>query len=342
MKIPGLYQLELLFRKRLRPAFQKKPKYFLRAVILDLSHYCNARCPFCPRQILKPELKGFMSRKIFYNSMKQIEKIPSVTQITLAAEGEPLMHPDFDEFVDYIKSKGYFIAFPTNMALADKHFDAMMKCDSIMYSIEGSDKESYEKSRIGCPFEKTLENVKEFRKRVEERRAQGLHVPDTHINYIVTKEASPEEFLKLWQPYVDHIRIDPVMPVVNWNKNEKVIETVIGKNLRDKMLPTSPVEKKSCIQPFMLTVVKPNGKLGLCCSDYNIGLNFGTYKEIDRNFQHNENLNKIRTEFEAGAPIICSGCPQHIEVKRETLFEYLPKLRGIEEKYPNVKIYENR
>ncbi|NCB49131.1 MAG: radical SAM/SPASM domain-containing protein [Alphaproteobacteria bacterium] len=344
MKIPVLASLEKTLRHAIKGKKKAKNKgsVLLTNVILDISYYCNASCPFCPRQLLSPKISGFMSKEIFYTSMKQIEQMESVKIITLAAEGEPLMHPDFDEFVDYLKSKNYTVIFPTNMALAHKHFDAMMKCDEIMYSIEGDDKESYESSRINLNFEQVFENIKKFHELVEERRKKGLHTPNTSINFIVTKESRIKKFIELWHPFVDFLRIGPVGPVMNYNKKTKKIEPKANEKMEKILLPLGKNPVKFCTQPFNITVIKPDGKMGLCCSDFNIDINFGSYKNIKKDFYCNKNLNKIRKEFLNKKLTLCENCPQHLMITRKDYEKYLPELKNIEEKYKNVTVYALR
>lgn len=349
MKIYGLIHLERFIRKLFKR--DKKTKTLinqiekateLRTVILDISYYCNAECPFCPRQLLMPKLSGFMSKEIFYSTMKQIEKIPTVKTITLAAEGEPLMHPDFDEFVSYLKSKQFQVVFPTNMSLAHKHFDAMLKCDSIMFSVEGHNKETYEEMRKKLKFSTVFENIKTFHKLVEEKRKNGEHAPETSINFIVTKESKINEFIEMWEPYVDFIRIGPVGPVMDFDKKEKKIVPAFNHKMTEILLPLEENPIKFCCQPFNVTVIRPNGKLALCCSDYNIGLDLGNYKNLEKNFKKNKNLQRIRKEFLEHKLKVCENCPQHLMISRENYEKYLPELKNIEDRYKKVTVYALR
>lgn len=314
----------------------------LSTVIMDISGYCNARCPFCPRQVLKPELSGFMSDEIFYNSIEQIERIPTCRNITLAAEGEPLMHPHFDEYVRYLKSKNFIISLPTNMSLAHKHFDALLDCDNVMFSVEGWDKESYEKSRVNLNYETVVNNIHTFSELVKEQRKEGKHAPETSINLIVTKETKVVKFIEQWKDYADFIRIGPIGPNMDFDLETKAIKPAANDAMKEILLPLENNPVKYCIQPFALTVIKANGKMGLCCSDYNITLNFGDYRNIEKNFYTNTELRRIRREFLEKKLTTCNNCPQHLMITRAEYEKWLPDIKDIEKRYPNVTVYALR
>lgn len=317
----------------------KNPR--LRRVTIDISNECNALCPFCNRQVV-PEhpLKGLMKKEVFYNIMNQIEQIPSVSEINLMAYGEPMLHPCFDEFVNYIKSKNYELSFATNLSVAEKHFESMLKADNLMFSIEGHDKESYEKSRIRLIFERTYSNIVEFDKLVRKRRDENQHTPKREINYLVDKQSKVSEFIDLWGDFVDEIGIRPIFAPLQWNGSMFVQRTPIS--LKDNLLPLNkPIKNMFCSQPFSSLNIRANGKLALCCSDYDCDLNFGNWENLNNSFVNNENYQKVRSELRNNKLKICKGCFQNFEVNRDTLFQELPDIR----KYTNskkVKIYANR
>lgn len=338
MKIPILSDIERVIRRLIKgeknpfEGFMKSPdKYQLSFVCIDISNFCNSACPFCSRTMSEHKLSGFMKKEMFYDIMHQLEKIKTVQTISLGAWGEPMMHPDFDEFVDYIKQKGYHLLMPSNFSLAAKHFDALLKFDEITFSIEGHDKESYEFLRKNLNFETTYNNVVEFDRLVKEHRQKGLPTPTRTINYILSKKSDVKKFIALWEPYVDKINIGRIGGGMAWDNKNKQIEILSNNELSDIMLPVKRMEgKKYCAHPFCFSAIKPNGKIALCCSDYNFDLNLGDYKNIAKNFQKNRTLNKIRKEFEKGKLDICKNCDMWYCITKEELFKYFPELEEVE------------
>jgi organic radical activating enzyme len=326
MKVPVLYQIEAV------PI----------TVIIDICNSCNAKCPFCTRQLSETVRKDFMTKEMFYEIMEQVEKIPTINTISLAAWGEPLLHPNFDEFIDYIKSKRYTVTFPTNLSLAHKHFNAMLKTDHLMFSIEGFDKESYEKSRVDIDYNRIVWNITAFDKLIQKRNENGQKVPKRDLNFLLTKESKIEQFINLWGKYVDEIRVGPVLPMILWNKEMNSFKLHKNKDFEKTMLPCKNfVKNMFCQQPFNIVTVRANGNLALCCSDYDSEMDFGSYKNLWYDFMNNPNLNKIRQEFKTGKLNVCKNCFQNFEIPKDMLFEELPELK----KYENDKkvvIYTNR
>ena len=299
----------------------KRYKIRPKSVTIDISNRCNAQCPFCSRQI---------------------SEINTIKQICFAAFGEPLLHPDFDEFTDFVISKGYRLAYPTNMQLADKHFDFLLKATNIMFSIEGYDKETYEKSRVNLNFERTLNNIKEFDRLIREKRARKEKTPNREINCLITKESDIEKYFSLWGEVADIIRVGPILPVLiydnkaqlpvlKYNENEENITFKLEKNVKNMY----------CNQIFNNINIRANGELALCCSDYDFNTDFGTYKDLQNSFRNNKNFNKIRKEFKLHQLEYCKNCPQNFEIDLDELFKLKPELTSFQ-KDPKVIIYSNR
>lgn len=312
-------------------------------VTIDISNNCNASCPFCSRQLSEYSQNGFMQKELFYKIISQIKKYEDIKSIGLAAWGEPMLHPNFEEFVQYLHGDGYSIGFPSNLSLARKHFNSMLKASHIMFSIEGHDKESYEQSRVNLKFETVYNNVVEFDKIIKEKRKNGEKTPIREINYLLSKNSKPEEFIKLWGPYVDKIGIRPVLPAFGWDKETNHLKYYENNSFKNSLIPLDiKVENMQCHQPFKAIFVRANGKLALCCSDYDIQLDFGNSEELLNSYFENVNLNKIRNEFVTNKLDLCANCFQNSEISTDNLLTIFPELEQIEQNNKKVKIYANR
>lgn len=302
-------------------------------ITIEISGNCNAKCPFCPRQVFEMDLKGFMPKEIFYNIIKQIKQIPTIKTVSLAALGEPLLHPNFDEFVEYLTKLNYEVMFPTNMSLAHKHFHTLLKAKRIIYSIEGHDKESYEKLRRNLNFEQVYKNVKVLDELIKEKRSKEEHSPARLLNFIITKNSEIKTHIELWGDYVDAINIRPIGHPLKWDKNLKTFIPIEIEQMQDEIFPkVEKTEKTKCTQPFELIVIRPDGKLSLCCCDTGCDLDFGDYRNLKKSFFKNKNLNKVREEFRKNNIEICKNCTENFVVSKDTLIESLPELNGIENK----------
>lgn len=329
--------------KYFKKIFKKQSKFKIKpqTIIIDISYNCNAACPFCTRQMAAEKICGFMDKKMFYEIMKQVEKIKSIKCVCLAAWGEATMHPDFDEFVDYIKIKKYILSFPTNMSLAHKHFDSLLKADEIMISAEGYDKTTYENLRKNLNFEQTLSNVKKLDELIKEKRDRDEKTPNRTLNFLLTKSSNISGFLNTWEQYVDKIRIGPVLPLITWNNQEEIFSLISSEKLEDEILELKDkIENMYCNQIFNTIVVRYNGKLALCCSDYNSKIDLGNYKNLKQSYFKNKNLNKIRKEFKENNLVTCTNCFQNIGISKDELFKEFPELEIVNKN--KVTIYFNR
>lgn len=307
-------------------------------ITIDISGECNAKCPFCPRQILDQKSCGFMSKDIFYAIVKQIEEIKTIKIVSLAALGEPLLHPDFDEFVDYLHFKKYRIMFPTNMSLAHLHYETLLKATKIIYSIEGHNQESYERLRKNLSFNSVLKNVRDFDEIVRSDRESKKHTPARLLNFIVTKNSSIKEHLSTWGDYIDAVRIAPVGIPNVWDEKQQIFIPPELKEMQDEIISLKhKTIKNKCSQPFELITIRPDGKIALCCSDTGCSLDFGDYKNIKKSFFENKNLKKIRKELENDNIKVCKHCCENYELTKDDLADILPELNDIDSS--RIKVY---
>ena len=102
---------------------------------------------------------GNMSLELF----KDIFKEYTPTSIKLNWRGEPLINKNLVKMVSYAKSKGVTdVSFNTNGLLVTKDIlDGLVKAklDWIIFSIDASNKDTYEKIRVGGNWETLIKNI---------------------------------------------------------------------------------------------------------------------------------------------------------------------------------------
>jgi len=115
---------------------------------------CNLNCLHC-RGMVSPQLDG---EKI----LEVARQIPSLEPGWIIIEGgEPLLRQELFEVIEIIYKSGIKIYLISNGMLLDENIARRLaKFDvNLMISIDGADKESYEKIRRGASFEKLKESV---------------------------------------------------------------------------------------------------------------------------------------------------------------------------------------
>lgn len=72
-----------------------------RIYAIEISNKCNLKCNYCPHQIQKRE-KGFMTIENFKKSLELVKQLKQ-DRLTLHNFGEPLLHPQLEEFIKLAK-----------------------------------------------------------------------------------------------------------------------------------------------------------------------------------------------------------------------------------------------
>jgi len=85
-------------------------------VYIEITNSCNLRCEFCLPHHRKPRVMTFKEFKIILQKIK-----PYTNYIYLHVKGEPLLHPEFEQFVLYAFEQGFFINLTTNGTLLKKY-----------------------------------------------------------------------------------------------------------------------------------------------------------------------------------------------------------------------------
>ena len=87
-------------------------------VYIEITNVCNLNCSFCEPHNRK---NRYMNIDEFKNVLNKIKDYTEY--IYLHVKGEPLLHPNFDEFVKIAYDMGFKINLTTNATLLEKHLN---------------------------------------------------------------------------------------------------------------------------------------------------------------------------------------------------------------------------
>jgi MoaA/NifB/PqqE/SkfB family radical SAM enzyme len=173
----------------------------IKAIDIKLTDACNLNCIMCGQR----ERKEGIGVKNYINleSLKKfLTDMPDGLDVYLWG-GEPLIHPDIREIVDFFISKNAKITINTNGVLLDNHinFLAERNIDALVVSLDGL--HDVHDSIRGC--KKVFDKIKKsLLKYIEETR--NLNKKNVVINFTILKEnyLHMEEFcreIKKWDVY---------------------------------------------------------------------------------------------------------------------------------------------
>jgi len=132
-------------------------KYFI-----DPINICNLRCPLCPTG------RGLLARprgRMTLNDLKLVvdEIAPYAYRIELYNWGEPLLHPEIFEMIEYVSQRRITVGLSSNL----NHLDAQMAqklvesgLNQLVVSIDGATQESYAAYRRRGKLDDVLKNLK--------------------------------------------------------------------------------------------------------------------------------------------------------------------------------------
>ena len=150
-----------------------------RRLIFELTNSCNLNCITCGRNEA-----NFCETFFDITWLKKFDKILNIVEeVTLMGWGEPTIHPNFKEILQYLDNYPIRKYFCTNGMLLDKLFDDIFtyKVDIIAISLDGAFKETSEKIRRGSDFNHVINTLKRI---VHEKKRRGISYP--YMNFVMT------------------------------------------------------------------------------------------------------------------------------------------------------------
>lgn len=283
---------------------------------------CNLRCPECPsglRSFTRPT--GMLQSDLFRDVIDQLSA--SLSYLVFYFQGEPYLHPQFLELVQYASSKGIYTATSTNAHYLK--IDAARKTvssglDRLIISIDGTTQETYQAYRVGGQLEKVIEGTKNI---VQVRNELKAKTPHVIFQFLVVKpnEHQISDVFKL----ADELGVDEVLL-----KSAQIYDYKFGSDLipmndryaRYRKLNDGTYTIKNnldnhCWKMWHSCVITWDGKVVPCCFDkdaqYVMGdLTKQSFHEIwfgEKYHEFRASLLRSREEIE-----MCKNCTEGTKV----------------------------
>lgn len=295
--VPGLknplQQANNLLKGKVHTAVQKSHAHlpiqagvltpFPQHLDIELTNVCNLRCVMCPRNEMTRKL-GFMPTEVFKRIVDEMAVHSANTPmegVWLHLYGESILHPEFIELTRYMRHTVPnlpYIGMSTNCTYLDeKHCNLVLDSGltRLVLSIDGANKETYEKIRVRGDFEEVTENARRFLRMREER---GAEFPRVRMQIIRMKETESEieQFRQQWQPL---LRPTDVMYIKKF--------TDFGGQVADRSVQQQWSEWKNmtvnlpsaCGLTYFALAIHYNGDVVACCFDVHGEMKLGNVME---------------------------------------------------------------
>ncbi|WP_162166859.1 radical SAM/SPASM domain-containing protein [Campylobacter fetus] len=284
----------------------KFPKYFE----VETVNACNAHCKMCSIEHWegyqdKNKFKRIMSDDTWSKFVQCITPYSKwIEKISLTKLGEPLL--DFkiqDRIKDLKKLNIKNVSITTNASLLNEDISKKLldsELDELNVSIDGLSKEVYEAIRIGLKHENVYKNTIKF---INMRDGGGYH---TSIRIRLTQQEQNlheiADWTNFWKSKTDKNDKVYTMPLLTWG-NRLFSET------------QSKIEfmsNKACSYLFSSMSIDYDGRVVLCCSDFNSIFDLGNINEKTINeiwtSKKYEKIREMHLNNKRNKINICKGC----------------------------------
>lgn len=275
----------------------------LNTINIECTNICDLHCVMCKRGSRD---KGYITIELLEDILIEAKEL-GVSQIGLHTVGESILHPEIDKIVKICKKYNFYTYLDVNgNSLTQEKSLSLLEAglDSIKFSIDASDDQSYAKIRRGGKFTTVFENIKTLRK-LRDTKKFSIKI---FALFIIMQENQHqrEKFKSLMENVVDEIQYT----VINQAANRISEIAYSGLQIEDFNVPN---KLGLCANPFTRLVVTWQGDVSMCCIDFDLDMKIGSYKKGSLGkIWRSENANKIRKAMKEKdikvLPVICRKC----------------------------------
>jgi radical SAM protein with 4Fe4S-binding SPASM domain len=201
----------------------------------------------CPQSIMKRD-RGYMSWEVFKKAVDEASghcKTSYLHQI-----GEPLLHPEIIQMINYAEDKGIRTSISTNCLLLDERMSVLIldsKLKEITLCLDSLDPATYEKIRKNSDFKKVMENISRF---LNMRPGRNNHI-HVQVQMIKMKENERE-----W----DSFKIGKADEILVKSYSTFAGNVVKGEHENGY--------RHGCKKAWNCLTIQWNGDMVLCCRDF--------------------------------------------------------------------------
>lgn len=272
-------------------------------IIIETTNFCNAKCIMCPHITMKRPQK-IMDDTTFNQIISKLKKEKiNPNAFILNGFGEPLIDTQLINRIKIIKTEfpSSIVKFYSNLNLANSKIikDLVISgLDEINISLNGYNRQNYQEV-MKIDYQKTIKNLKEL---IKIKKENNSHLKiRISMTLVKVNENSATKFIKKWSPLVDSVSVNKVH---DYNNSVKDINNKFKINFQKTAFP--------CRYIWDTITIDVNGKVVLCCLDYESQYNFGNInsQSILKSFYSSkfELIRKQHLKLQSKNIKICQHC----------------------------------
>lgn len=265
--------------------------FFPEHVHIEPTNACNLRCVHCHQsgeggRFTKQ--RGMMDFSVYQKIIDEIKNVSG--RVTLNQHGEPLLHPNILDMVNYAKKSGLSVSLLTNATkLTEDISNSLIKMglNRIVFSFEGSNQATHEAVRVGSDYSKTLQNILNFiRLNYENGRPVFICMSMVDSSY-------SHEDIENYQAFFNSLPINTIFvnPMLNMSGATKTSKEIDMSRFADIPRKEAPI----CRMPWENIAVNWDGLVSACVVDFNEDHIIGDVKRENlQNIFNSERMRKFR------------------------------------------------
>ena len=149
---------------------------------IEITNRCNKKCIICEHTYWNEQ-----NRDLSFEDFKKIvDQFPKLKWVNLTGEGDAFLNKDYLKMIEYLKAKDIPVFLVDSFDLINEDIARELinlGVDGIWISWDGATKETYEKIKAGCSFERSLNNIKKL---IELKKKMNSPIPELCFRYVVT------------------------------------------------------------------------------------------------------------------------------------------------------------
>jgi len=193
--------------------------------------------------------------------------------LLLFNQGEPFLHPEFPDFIAYAKRRGIYVTTSTNgHFFADQELverTVTSGLDTLVVSLDGADKETYERYRCGGDFDRVTRGIRNV---VAARTRLGSRTPLVFVQFLVMQHN--EHQVQAMRHLVKALGADRLLLKTAQVDTSVEAEQFLPRQeryrryrLEDGRLLLKGKRRLPCRRPWVSAVVNSDGRVSPCCFD---------------------------------------------------------------------------
>lgn len=283
---------------------RRQAQSFPMMLVLSFVYVCNARCPNCPYN--NSDIRqDYRDRPLMAEDTYKIiadQAGPHGAWLRLSGGGEPMLHPQAVELVEYAKAQGCKVGLITNGSrFDDDSLERLLAAgtDMIEFSVDAGDAATYGLVRPGLDWPRLVRTVQRL---TALRDASGA-ATKVIASVINQKGVDVERAAAFWEPLVDQVQ---KRKYLTWGINQE-------EHSADPTPYLPPEQRVPCPFLFERLNIDSRGQVMVCGFDIRAVTNMGNvHQKSIAEIWHGKGFEYFRDKHlsRKGNDIpLCRDCP---------------------------------